>query len=159
MVRRGDRRAGSRVGLSGVSLAASGVVERKGEGHMGDTVRVQRLQHVSVPRPRGSADAARRFYGGILGLAETAVPATLAHLDLVWYRMGDDELHLFGDERGVVNPAQHFCIQVDDVEALRRRFAAAGVAIGEEPEIPNRPRFTVRDPFGNLIEVTTILGD
>jgi len=123
---------------------------------MDETVRVQRLQHVSVPRPRGSADEARQFYGGLLGLEEIAVPATLAHLDLVWYRVGDDELHLFGDERGGGHAAQHFCVQVDDVEALRRRLAAAGVAIGEEPEIPNRPRFTVRDPFGNLIEATTI---
>jgi len=125
---------------------------------MGEMVRVQCLQHVSVPRPRGSADEARRFYGGILGLEEIAVPATLAHLDLVWYRVGDDELHLFGDERGAGPAAQHFCLQVDDVEALRHRLAAADVAIGEEPEIPNRPRFTVRDPFGNLIEATTILG-
>ena len=125
---------------------------------MDETVRVQRLQHVSVPRPRGSADEARQFYGGLLGLEEIAVPATLAHLDLVWYRVGDDELHLFGDERGGGHAAPHFCVQVDDVEALRRRLAAAGVAIGEEPEIPNRPRFTVRDPFGNLIEATTIRG-
>jgi len=125
---------------------------------MNEMVRVQRLQHVSVPQPRGSADQARRFYGGILGLEEIAVPATLAHLDLVWYRLGDDELHLFEDERGVGHAAQHFCLQVDDVDALRRRLAAAGVAIGEEPEILNRPRFSVRDPFGNLIEVTTILG-
>jgi len=125
---------------------------------MGETVRVQRLQHVSVPLPRGSADEARRFYGDILGLEEVAVPTTLAHLDLVWYRVGDDELHLFGDERGAGHAAQHFCLQVDDVEALRRRLAAADVAIGEEPEIPSRPRFTVRDPFGNLIEATTILG-
>jgi len=125
---------------------------------MNEMGRVQRLQHVSVPRPRGSADQARRFYGGILGLEEIAVPATLAHLDLVWYRLGDDELHLFEDERGVGHAAQHFCLQVDDVDALRRRLAAAGVAIGEEPEILNRPRFSVRDPFGNLIEVTTILG-
>ncbi len=125
---------------------------------MNEMVCVQRLQHVSVPRPRGSADQARRFYGGILGLEEIAVPATLAHLDLVWYRLGDDELHLFEDERGVGHAAQHFCLQVDAVDALRRRLAAAGVAIGEEPEILNRPRFTVRDPFGNLIEVTTIRG-
>ncbi len=125
---------------------------------MDEAVRVQRLQHVSVPRPRGSADETRRFYGGILGLEEIVVPATLVHLDLIWYRLGDDELHLFGDERGVGHAAAHFCIQVDDVEALRRRLAAAGVAIDTQPEITNRPRFTIHDPFGNLIEATTIRG-
>jgi len=125
---------------------------------MGDLFTTRRVQHVSVPRPRGSHDEARRFYGGLLGLEEIAVPATLAHLDLIWYRLGDDELHLFAsDDRGI-HAAQHFCIQVDDVDAARRHLAGAGVEIGDEPPIPRRPRFTCRDPFGNLIEITTIQG-
>jgi catechol 2,3-dioxygenase-like lactoylglutathione lyase family enzyme len=124
---------------------------------MSETGRVQRLQHVSVPRPPGSADQARRFYGDLLGLEELPLPASLAHLDLVWYRLGDDELHLFADERGG-HPAQHFCLQLDTLEGLRQRLLAAGVSIGAEPDIPNRPRFTFHDPFGNLIEATTILG-
>ncbi len=125
---------------------------------MSDISMVRRLQHVSIPRPRGSADQARRFYGDVLGLEETPVPDTLAHLDLVWYRLGDDELHLFGSDHGIGNTAQHFCIQVDDVDAFRQRLTAADVEIGEEPEIRNRPRFSFRDPFGNLIEATSILG-
>ncbi len=125
---------------------------------MSTVFKAQRVQHVSVPRPRGSEDTARRFYGDVLGLEEIAVPATLAHLDLIWYRLGDDELHLFAsDDRGS-HPAQHFCIQVDDVDAARRQLAAANVEVGDEPPIPGRPRFTCRDPFGNLIEVTTIQG-
>ena len=48
--------------------------------------------------------------------------------------------------------------EADDVDAARRHLTAAGVEIGDEPPIPGRPRFTCRDPFGNLIEVTTIRG-
>jgi len=35
----------------------------------------------------------------------------------------------------------------------------AGYAIIEATTIPNRPRFFCRDPFNNLVEFTTILGD
>jgi hypothetical protein len=33
------------------------------------------------------------------------------------------------------------------------------VETSDQTAIPNRPRFFCRDPFGNLIEFTTILGD
>ena len=124
---------------------------------MNERGRVQRLQHASIPRPAGSAEQARRFYGELLGLEELPLPASLAQLDLVWYRLGEDELHLFAAERGA-HPAQHFCLQLDALDGLRERLLAARVALGAEPDIPNRPRFTFHDPFGNLIEATTILG-
>jgi len=125
---------------------------------MSDLFTVQRLQHVSVPRPRGSEGEARRFYGEALGLEEAPVPATLAHLDLVWYRLGDDELHLFASDDDTIHAAQHFCLAVDDVVAARRRLTDCDVETRDDTEILNRPRFTCRDPFGNLIEITTILG-
>jgi catechol 2,3-dioxygenase-like lactoylglutathione lyase family enzyme len=48
---------------------------------------------------------------------------------------------------------------VDDLDALRRQIVAAGVELEPEPTaIHNRPRAFVRDPFGNLIEITQING-
>ncbi|MDQ2827540.1 MAG: VOC family protein [Chloroflexota bacterium] len=125
---------------------------------MSTSFTVQRLQHVSVPRPRGSEREARRFYGEALGLEELPVPVTLAHLDLVWYRLGDDELHLFASDDDTIHAAQHFCIAVDDATVARRRLTDCGIETRDETEILNRPRFTCRDPFGNLIEVTAIQG-
>ena len=124
------------------------------------TVTLQRVQHVSVARPRGEqeAAAARRFYGEALGLQEVAPPASLAGLDLIWYRLGDDELHIFTTDDPPGDHGQHFCIQVDDVDALRDQLSRAGVAIVEDTAIHNRPRFFIHDPFGNRIECTTILG-
>lgn len=119
---------------------------------------VQRLQHVSIPRPRGSEREARRFYGEVLGLEELPVPETLVYLDLVWYRLGDDELHLFASDDEKMHAAQHFCIVVDDVAAARRRLMACDIETRDETEIRNRPRFTCRDPFGNSIEITSIHG-
>ncbi|MFO7166430.1 MAG: VOC family protein [Chloroflexota bacterium] len=118
-----------------------------------------RIQHVSVPRPSGSADQARRFYTDVLGLEEVSPPKALAHLDLVWYRIGDGELHLFAEDGADQRSGRHFCLEVDDLEAVRARLTAAGVAVEETIPIPGRPRFFCRDPFGNQIEVTTITGD
>jgi catechol 2,3-dioxygenase-like lactoylglutathione lyase family enzyme len=124
------------------------------------TVTLQRVQHVSVARPRGEqeAAAARRFYGEALGLQEVVPPSSLTDLDLIWYQLGDDELHIFTTDDPPGDHGQHFCIQVDDVDALRDQLSRAGVAIVEDTAIHNRPRFFIHDPFGNRIECTMILG-
>lgn len=120
----------------------------------------QRLQHVSVARPRGTASAAdaRAFYGGILGLTEIEPPRSLSAMDLVWYRLGDDELHIFAADDAAPDVGQHLCIQVDDLDALRAHLTDRGVPVVDDVAIPNRPRFFCRDPFGNRIECTAILG-
>ncbi len=119
-----------------------------------------RLQHVSIPRPPGSDAAARAFYGDLLGLEEVSPPKSLAALDLIWYRLGDNELHLFAEESmGQDHSGRHLCMAVDDVESLRERLETAGVTVVGTIAIPGRPRYFVRDPFGNLIEITTIEGD
>ena len=122
---------------------------------------IPRLQHVSLPRPPGSDDAARAFYGGLLGLTEIEPPPTLPGLDLIWYQLGDaTELHLFAEgPMGQDHSGRHFCLAVEDVVALRARLEQAGVSVVGDIPIPGRPRFFVRDPFGNLIEITTIEGD
>ena len=123
---------------------------------------VQRLQHASVPVPPDGAAEARRFYGGALGLEEVPVPSSLAGMALVWFRAGDggDEVHCFPEDRlGPNSLQQHLCLEVDDLAAYRRRLADHGVTVEETTAIPNRPRCFVRDPFGNLIELTEILGD
>ncbi len=125
---------------------------------------VQRVQHVSVPMPPGRHAEARAFYGGALGMEEMPVPASLvaAGFDVVWFHAGPDghEVHVFVDRQGAEPVrAQHLCLQVDDIEAMAEHLAAHGVAVEDAPPIPGRPRCFVRDPFGNLIEFTEILGD
>jgi catechol 2,3-dioxygenase-like lactoylglutathione lyase family enzyme len=118
-----------------------------------------RIQHVSIPRPPGSHVQTRAFYGELVGLEEKPVPDTIQHLDLIWYRLGGDtELHVFTEEPLEDRSGRHFCIEVDDVGALRERLENAGYKVRDPEPINNRPRFFVRDPFGNTIEFTTILG-
>ena len=115
-----------------------------------------RIQHVSIPVPADSIANARAFYVDLLQLDETPVPHALTSLDLLWFSLGDTELHLFIEESHADRSARHFCIAVDDVDSLKVRLEAAGVPVVGATPIPGRPRHFCRDPFGNLIEFTTI---
>lgn len=123
---------------------------------------VKRLQHVSIPIPSGGGAAARRFYGEVLGLREKAVPQSLDAASLTWFDVGADEheLHCYVDEDfRNRSTAQHLCFEVNDLAAVRETIERAGVRLEPEPTpIHNRPRAFVRDPFGNLIELTQIDG-
>ena len=123
---------------------------------------VRRLQHVSTPYPRGRQAEVRAFYGDVLGLVEKPVPDSLVDQELVWFEAGppDLELHFLPDPVPPDFVAQrHFCLEVGDLDGWRRKLEGAGVETSEQTPIQNRPRFFCRDPFGNLIELTTILGD
>ena len=101
-----------------------------------------RIQHVSIPRPPGSGEATRAFYGELLGLEEKPVPETIVHLDLVWFNIGGDmELHVFSEEPIDDPSGRHFCMEFDDVEAIRKRLEAAGYQPWDPEPIRNRPRF------------------
>jgi catechol 2,3-dioxygenase-like lactoylglutathione lyase family enzyme len=121
--------------------------------------RVKRLQHTSVPMPPGGEAQARWFYGTVLNMEEKRPPASLANLRLVWFRAGDDEVHLFEEELlGIGSSKQHLALQVDNLDEYRERFAAHGVTVIEDQPIVNRPRCFVRDPFGNLLEILEVNG-
>jgi catechol 2,3-dioxygenase-like lactoylglutathione lyase family enzyme len=118
-----------------------------------------RLSHVNLTLPRGSEDAARRFYGELLGLDEIPKPEPLRARGGVWFDAGGLDLHLSAvDQHGGLRPQhepdaqRHVGLESDDVAGLRARLEAAGVEID-----PGRPapweRFFVRDPFGNRLEI------
>src|SRR5205085_604866 len=57
-------------------------------------VRVLAIDHVQIAMPAGGEDAARAFYGGVLGMTEVPKPATLASRAGVWFRSGAVRVHL-----------------------------------------------------------------
>jgi catechol 2,3-dioxygenase-like lactoylglutathione lyase family enzyme len=116
-----------------------------------------RLQHVSIAIPPDGAERARGFYGDLLGLEERDVLPKLDPARFIWFRAGGDlELHLMlMDEAPADKP--HFCLAVDgDLNAVRRRLEDAGVETNDPTELVGRPRFTCRDPFGNLVELARL---
>ncbi len=110
------------------------------------------INHVQIAMPRDGEDVARRFYGGVLGLAEIAKPAHLARRGGVWFAAGPQQLHL-GVEDGF-RPAKkaHPAFEVQGLATLRGRCVAAGyVPVDDEP-LPGFQRFYLNDPFGNRLE-------
>jgi catechol 2,3-dioxygenase-like lactoylglutathione lyase family enzyme len=112
------------------------------------------LHHVQLAAPPGCEEDARRFFGELLGLEELPKPESLAGRGGVWFRAGAQELHV-GVERDF-SPARkaHPAFAVADVDALRSRLEAAGVATEDAPGIPGLARFYVADPWGNRLELT-----
>ena len=119
-----------------------------------------RLQHVSIPRPPGSEVIVRAFYGDLLGLPEIAAPNSIQDAEVIWFKLGEDaELHCFREAARDDPSNRHYCLVVDNLAGMRETLLGAGYAPYDVEVIPGRPRFFCRDPFGNIIEFTTIMGD
>jgi catechol 2,3-dioxygenase-like lactoylglutathione lyase family enzyme len=116
-------------------------------------VGVDGLDHVQVAAPPGSEDAARGFYGGVVGLEEIPKPEPLRSRGGVWFRAGSAELHVGIDDSFAPARKAHPGLVADDLEALRARLASAGHAVREDDLIEGVRRHHVDDPFGNRLEV------
>jgi catechol 2,3-dioxygenase-like lactoylglutathione lyase family enzyme len=108
------------------------------------------LDHVQLAMPAGGEDAARRFYGGVLGLAEVAKPAPMRASGGVWFEPG---LHL-GIEADF-RPARkaHPGLRMADLEGASERLEAAGADVEWDERWPGVRRLYTHDPFGNRLEL------
>ena len=81
-----------------------------------------------------------------------------AHLGERPREQGAVRLH-FGVEQDF-RPARkaHPAFRVADLDALRRRLEAAGVAIVDDEALPGERRFYAADPFGNRLEFLAEIG-
>ena len=110
-------------------------------------------------------EAARRFYGGVLGLDEI-VAQEGRH---VFFSCGQTVLLVFRSEASCQPPAPdalpvpphgatgagHVCLTVaeDELAAMAQHLTAAGIAIESDFRWPHGPRsIYVRDPAGNSVE-------
>jgi catechol 2,3-dioxygenase-like lactoylglutathione lyase family enzyme len=109
------------------------------------------LDHVQVAITPGGEDAARRFYGEVLGMRELPKPATLAGRGGVWFACGGQQLHC-GVEDVVAPSRRHPALLTDDLDAVRARLEAAGFPVRVDAELPGFRRFYTEDPFGNRLE-------
>jgi catechol 2,3-dioxygenase-like lactoylglutathione lyase family enzyme len=117
---------------------------------------ITKFSHVNVTVPAALETAAKRFYGVVLGLNEIPKPQGTRQNIGAWYQLGEIQLHL-SIEDGVQNEAsdRHVCYQVFDIASAKREFRTAGIDIISDPRpVPGQSRFFVRDPGGNLIEIT-----
>ena len=115
---------------------------------------VTQLHHVNVTVPPELEAATKEFYGSVLGLSQVPKPAA-ARQSGAWYQIGNNQLHLSVEDEPLSSlSSRHVCFMVDDLAATEKRFHDAGVEIIPDVRpVPGTPRFYVRDPGGNQLEI------
>lgn len=110
------------------------------------------IDHIQIAAPPGSEDAARRFYGELLGMEEIPKPDNLKARGGCWFRCGLHEVHIGIQQDFMPAKKAHPGFTVDALEQLQSRISEAGYLINEEQPIDGRSRFFTHDPFENRIE-------
>lgn len=113
---------------------------------------LSRLHHVQLSVPRGSEEACRRFWAGVLGMDELDKPAVLAARGGCWFRGGGVEVHCGVEEPSAPARKAHPGIVVDGLPALAARLEAAGHPVTWDDAFPGFDRFYAADPFDNRLE-------
>ncbi len=115
------------------------------------------IDHVQLAAPAGCEEAARSFFGETLGLDEIEKPGELKARGGVWFRCGDQQIHIGIEEEFSPARKAHPAFHVADYDALVVRLRAAGVEVTEDDPIPGLRRSFLSDPFGNRIELLAAL--
>ena len=112
-----------------------------------------RIQHCSLVVQ--NLERAAEFYHNILGLTEIEIPSTFkpAGLNVRWYRLGSQQIHILLGNENQPNSQHHMALQVDDAQVARLWMKEKGLDIEETILIPGADRFFIRDPDNNLIEI------
>lgn len=112
-----------------------------------------RINHVSV-NCHGRLDATRRFYADLFGMTDAPrpeIPGVGGH----WLTVGDAQLHLV-DARASDAPidpvGDHWCIEVDDIDAARAELVAAGTPYVEGAQ-GRVVQLWITDPAGRTLEL------
>lgn len=117
---------------------------------------VARIDHIQIAAPRGCEQAAREFYGSLLGLKELQKPPLLAARGGCWFECGSQQVHI-GVEQDF-RPARkaHPAFAVDNLDELRAAFESRGVEVVADENLPGTRRFYAEDPWGNRLEFVEI---
>jgi catechol 2,3-dioxygenase-like lactoylglutathione lyase family enzyme len=115
------------------------------------------LDHVQIAAPPGCEPAARRFFGGLLGLAEIEKPEALRGRGGAWFAVGERQLHIGVEARFEPARKAHVALRVApaEIDRLAERLIAAGAPTIWDEGLPGERRFYSEDPWGNRIEFLT----
>jgi catechol 2,3-dioxygenase-like lactoylglutathione lyase family enzyme len=119
---------------------------------------VESLHHVSVAVT--DLVAARRFYGGVLGLRE--IPRPSFPFEGAWYAVGDRQLHLIVHPEGrtlrhapeIDSHDGHVALRVRSIAAAKAHLQSFGVPLRDRYDNHTPwPQLFLLDPDGNVIEL------
>ena len=113
------------------------------------------IDHVQLAAPPGCEDDARRFFGGLLGLAEVAKPDAMRARGGVWFAVGAQQLHVGVTDAFTPALKAHPALRVasEALDGLASRLEAAGAVVDWDEALAGVRRFYTADPWGNRIEI------
>ena len=113
------------------------------------------LHHVNIRVPRALEEATKDFYKNVVGLGEIEKPGESKKHGGAWFACGAVQIHLsLSEGEGNAASNRHICYRVADLAEAENAFRRADVEIiADDQPIPGCPRFYVRDPGGNLLEI------
>jgi catechol 2,3-dioxygenase-like lactoylglutathione lyase family enzyme len=114
---------------------------------------IEGIDHVQLAMPAGREDAAREFYGRLLGIPEVPKPPELRMRGGAWFEKGEVRIHLGVDPDFRPARKAHPGLRVRDLCALVSRLREAGCEVSEDDSPSDRRRVFVADPFGNRLEL------
>jgi catechol 2,3-dioxygenase-like lactoylglutathione lyase family enzyme len=111
------------------------------------------LDHIQLAMPEGREEAARGFYGALLGLEEVAKPGNLRKRGGCWFEKGGIKIHLGVEKEFRPARKAHPAFLVHDLAGLVAKLELAGFAARQDEPLHGFARVYVDDPFGNRIEL------
>jgi catechol 2,3-dioxygenase-like lactoylglutathione lyase family enzyme len=119
---------------------------------------VEGIDHVQIAAPAGCEQAARWFFGELLGLAEVDKPPALRARGGVWFQAGSQQLHVGVEDPFAPARKAHPALRVqpDALDQLAARLETAGVDVVWDDAIDDVRRFYATDPWGNRIELLAV---
>jgi catechol 2,3-dioxygenase-like lactoylglutathione lyase family enzyme len=111
------------------------------------------IDHVQLAMPAGEEEAARKFYGGILGMNEIPKPLELAKRGGVWFATGEVQIHLGVESEFRPAKKAHPALRCREYDKLVARLREHRTEVVEDDTIPGVVRCHIHDCFGNRIEL------
>ena len=116
-------------------------------------MRVQGIDHVQIAMPAGCEEAARTFYGEVLGMTEVPKPPELAGRGGAWFEAGSAKIHLGVEAPFAPARKAHPALVVADLQTTIETLRSRGIEVSEPELLEGRLRGFIHDPFGNRIEL------
>ncbi len=113
---------------------------------------IARMDHIQLAAPKGCEDAARAFYGGLLGLREIEKPESLRRRGGCWFECGEQQIHIGEEADFRAAKKAHPAFAVSDLVKFRESLIAHSVPTIDDDSLPDMRRFFAEDPWGNRLE-------
>ena len=118
-------------------------------------VNIVGLDHVQIAAPVGCEAEARRFFGELLGLPEVPKPEALRGRGGIWFRVGEQQLHVGVEEPFSPALKAHPALRVarGRLDPLADRLRGNGANVLWDDTLSQTRRFYTEDPWGNRVEL------